>query len=160
MKNKYAETITDTFSDFFKSSNRKPNLLETADGMEDVNKIFNKFLNINNIERYSRYTDKGAVFAERFNRTKRNLLKKPVFGKRNADWVSELLSALKKYNNSYHNTKKMTPSEASKKSKEKEFYSNLQDRRVRQQPKYNLRQLVRTADIKKAFSEGHITNWS
>ena len=40
----------------------------------------------------------------------------------------------------------MTPIQAFKKSNEKEVYSNLQDRRVRQQPKYNLGQLVPTAD--------------
>ena len=54
----------------------------------------------------------------------------------------------------------MTPIQASKKSNEKEIYSNLQDRRVRQQPKYKLGQLVRTADIEKIFSKGDSTNYS
>ena len=39
LKNKYAQSITDTFSEFIKSSNREPNLLETDDGKEYVNKI-------------------------------------------------------------------------------------------------------------------------
>ena len=43
----------------------------------------------------------------------------------------------------------MTPVQASKKANEKEVYSNLQERRVGQQPNYKLGQLVRTADIKK-----------
>ena len=76
LKNKYSESITDAFSQIIKTSKRKPKLLETDDGKEYVNKIFNDFLNKNNIKRYSRYTDKGAVLAERFNRTIRNLLKK------------------------------------------------------------------------------------
>ena len=54
----------------------------------------------------------------------------------------------------------MTPNQASKKSNEKIVYSNLQDRRVRQQPKFKLGQLVRTADIKKVFSKGDSTNYS
>ena len=54
----------------------------------------------------------------------------------------------------------MTLVQASKKSNEKEVYSNLHDRRVKQQPKYKLQQLVRTADIKRVFSEGGSTNWS
>ena len=58
------------------------------------------------------------------------------------------------------NSKKMTPNQASKKSNEKLVYSNLQDRRVKQQPKINLGQLVRTADIKRAFSKGDSTNYS
>ena len=119
LKNKYAQSITDAFSEIIKSSNRKPNLLETDDGKEYVNKIFNDFLNNNNIKRYSRYTDKGAVFAERFNKTIRNLLKKPVFEKERADWRSELPSVIKKYIDTIHNSIKMTPVQASKKSNEK-----------------------------------------
>ena len=46
----------------------------------------------------------------------------------------------------------MTPNEASKKSKERKVYSNLQDRRVRQKQKFKLGQLDRTADIKGVFS--------
>ena len=76
LKNKYAQSITDAFLEIIKLSNRKPNLLERDDGQEYVKKIFNEFLNNKNIKRFSRYTDKGAVFAERFNRTIRNLLKK------------------------------------------------------------------------------------
>ena len=54
----------------------------------------------------------------------------------------------------------MTPIQAFKKSNEKEIFSNLQDRRVKQQPKYKLGQLVRSADVKQVFSKGASTNWS
>ena len=63
-KNKYALSITDAFSQIVKTSKRKPNFVETDDGMEYVNKIFNEFLNKNNCKRNSRYTNKGAVFAK------------------------------------------------------------------------------------------------
>ena len=128
--------------------------------MEYVNKYFNDFLNNNNIKRYSRYTDKGAVFAERFNRTIRNLLKKSVFLAGEASWINELPSIVKQYNNTIHSSTKMTPNQASKKPNEKEVYSNLQDKRRKLNPKYKLGQLVRTADIKKVFSKGDSTNYS
>ena len=54
----------------------------------------------------------------------------------------------------------MKPIDASKKSNETLVYSYLQDRRAKQQPKYKLGLLVRTADIKKVFSKGDSTNWS
>ena len=54
----------------------------------------------------------------------------------------------------------MTPNQASKKSNERKVYSKLQDRRVRQQPKYKLGQKVRTSDIRKVFSKGDSTNYS
>ena len=83
-----------------------------------------------------------------------------MFEKGNADWLSELPSVIKKYNNTIHHSTKMTPIKASKKSNEKEVYSNLRDDRVKQKPKFHLSQLVRTADIKRVFSKGDSTNYS
>ena len=160
LKNKYAQSITDAFSQIIKTSKRKPNLLETDDGKEYVNKMFNEVLDNHFIKRYSRSTALGAVFAERFNRTIRNFLKKPVFEKGKADWLSELPSLIKQYNNTVHHSTKLTPIKASKNANEKLVFSNLQDRRVKQQPKSKLGQLVRTADIKRVFSKGDSTNYS
>ena len=117
MKNKYAQSITGAFSQFNKTSTCKANLLETVDGKEFVNKIFYELLNNINIKRYSRYTDKKDVFAERFNRTVGNLLNKPVFEKGRADWLSELPSFVKQYNNTIHSSTKISPIQASKKNK-------------------------------------------
>ena len=113
-----------------------------------------------NIHHYSRFTDKGPSIAERVIGTLRNLLKKPVFEKGKADWLSELPSVIKKYNNTIHHSTKMTPTQASKILNEKEVFSNLRDDRVKRQPKFKLGQLVRTADIKRVFSKGDSTNWS
>ena len=158
LKNKYAQSITDAFSQVIKTSKRQPNLLKTDDEREYVNKIFKEFLNNRNIKRYSRNTALGALFAERFNRTIRNLLQKPVFLKGKADWLSEHSSVDKQYKNAIHSSTKMTPIQACKKVNEKEVYSNLQDRRVKQPPKNKLGDLVRTADIKRVFSKGESTN--
>ena len=163
LKNQNAQSIRDAFSQIIKTSRRKPNLLETDDDKEYVDKIFSEFLNSHNIKRYSRNKALGAVFAERFNRTVRNLLKKPIFLAGEASWISELLSFIKnikKYSNTIHHSIKMTPIQASKKSNEKEVYSNLQDKRRKLNPKYKLGQLVRTSDIQKVFSKGDSTNYS
>ena len=54
----------------------------------------------------------------------------------------------------------MTPLQASKKSNEKLVYSNHQNKRRKLNPKYNLGQLVRTADIKRVFRKGDSRNYS
>ena len=54
----------------------------------------------------------------------------------------------------------MTAIEASKNQTKKEVSSNLQERRVRQKPRYKLGELVQTADIKSVFSKRDSTNWS
>ena len=160
LKNKYSQTITNEFSNILTTSKRKPLKLESDRGSEFYNSIFQNFLKSKNIQHYSRYTDKGPSIAERVIRTVRYLLKKPVFEKGNADWLSELPSVVKKYYNTIHSSTKMSPIQASKKVNEKEVFSNLRDDRVKRQPKYKLGQLVRTADIKRVFSKGDSTNYS
>ena len=160
LKNKYSQTITNDISNILTTSKRKPIKIESDRGSEFYNSIFQKFLKSKNIHHYSRFTDKGPSIAERVIRTIRNFLKKPFFLARNADWSSELPSITKKYNNTIHTSTKMTPVQASKKSNEKLVYSNLQDRRVKQEPKLKLAKLVRTSDIKRVFSKGDSTNFS
>ena len=160
LKNKYSQTITNEFSNIITTSKRKPIKLESDRGSEFFNSIFQNFLKSKKIHHYSRYTDKGPSIAERVIRTIRNLLKKPVFEKGNANWISELPSVVKKYNNTIHHSTKMKPIDASKKSNEKLVYNNLRDDRVKQKPKFKLGQLVRTADIKRVFSKGDSTNYS
>ena len=81
LKNKNARTIKDSFENILISSESKPNLFESDRDREFCNNIFQDFLNKNNIKLYSRNSSYGAVFAERLNRTIRDLLKKPVFEK-------------------------------------------------------------------------------
>ena len=160
LKNKYSQTITNEFSNILTKSKRKPLKLESDRGTEFYNSIFQNLLKSKNIHHYSRYTDKGPSIAERVIRTVPNLLKKPVFEKGNADWLSELPSVIKQYNNTIHSSTKITPIQASKKSNQKSVYNNLRDNRKIQKPKFKLGQIVRTADIKRVFSKGDSTNWS
>ena len=81
LKNKNAQTIKNSFENILINSKRKPNLIETDRGKNFYNNIFQYFLNKNDIKLYSRNSSLGAVFADRFNRTIRDLLKKPVFEK-------------------------------------------------------------------------------
>ena len=81
LKNKNAQTIKDSFENILISSKRKPNLIETDRGKEFYNNIFQDFLKktISNSNLEIILISYGAVFAERFNRTIRDLLKKIVF---------------------------------------------------------------------------------
>ena len=160
LKNKYSQTITNEFSNILTTSKRKPIKLESDRGAEFYNYIFQNFLKSKNIQHYSRFADKGPSIAERVIRTVRNLLKKPVFERGKADWLSELPTVIKQSNNTTHHSIKMTPNQASKKLNEIKVFSNLKDKREIQKPKYKLGQLIRTADIKKVFSKGDSTNYS
>ena len=89
IKNKNSQTIKDTFEHILTTSKRKPKNLESDRGKEFYNSIFQSLLKINNINHYSRYTDKGPSIVERFNRTIRDMLKKPVFLNGDANWIND-----------------------------------------------------------------------
>ena len=160
LKNKNAQTIKDSFENILISSKRKPNFLEGDRDRSFYNNIFQDFLNKNNIKLYSRNSSYGAVFAERFNRTIRDLLKKIVFEQGDAKWIDILPTITKQYNNKVHSSTKLTPIQASLKKNEGYVYKNLLDKRKKVTPKFQVNDLVRTADIKKTFSKGDTTNWS
>ena len=129
LKNINARTITDSFEDILILSKRKPNLIEPVRGKEVYNKIFQIFLNINIIKHDSRNSPLGAVFAKRFNRTIRDLLRIPVFGKRDGNWIDVLSVITKQYNNRLHTSTKLTPIQASFKKNEGYVYQNILDKR-------------------------------
>ena len=97
----------------------------------------------------SRNTDLRAVFAERFNRTIRDLLKRPVFEKRANNWHDILPTITKQHINRVHSSTKLTPIQASLKKNEGYVYKNLLDKREKVKPKFQVNDLVRTADLKK-----------
>ena len=160
LKNKNAQTIKDSFENILTNSKRKPNLIETDRGKEFYNNIFQDFLNKNNIKLYSRNSSYGAVFAERFNRTIRDLLKKIVFENGDANWIDVLQTITNHYNNRIHSSTKLSPKDASLKKNEGFVYKNLLDKRKKVNPKFQINDLVRTADLKKTFSKRDTTNWS
>ena len=148
LKNKNAQTIKDSFENNLINSKRKPNLIETDRGKEFYNNIFQDFLNKNNIKLYSRNTSYGAVFAERFNRTIRDLLKRPVFERGDGNWIDVLQTITNQYNNKVHSSTKLTPIQASLKKNEGYVYKNLLDKRNKIKLKFQINDLVKTADLK------------
>ena len=160
LKNKNALTRKDSFENILISSKRKPNLIESDRGKEFYNNFFQDFLNINNIKIYSGNTPLGAVFAERFNLTIRNLLKKIVFEKGDAKWVDILSTITKQYNNRIHSSTELSPIQASSKKNEGYVYTNLLDKRKKINPKFQVNNLVRNADLRETFSKGDRTYWS
>ena len=140
LKNKNAQTIKDSFENILIGSKRSPSLVESDRGKEFYNNIFQDFLNKNNIKFYSRNSSFGAVFAERFNRTIKDLLKKPVFEKGDGNWIDILPTITKQYNNRIHSSTKLSPIQASLKKNEGYVYKNLLDKRKKSETKISNKQ--------------------
>ena len=70
-----------------------------------------------------------CCFAERFNKTIRDLLKRPVFENDDGNWIDVLPTITKQYYNRIHSSTKLTPIQASLKKNEGFAYENLLDKR-------------------------------
>ena len=128
LKKYCAQSITNEFYIIIHQSNLKPSVIETHGGNESPKSFFTDFVNINDIKRCSRCRNKRAVFAERFNRTIRDLLEEPVFEKI-SNWIELLAEVLKISNNNIHSSTKTSPIKARKKSNETEVFNNIRDKR-------------------------------
>ena len=142
------------------SSKTQPILLKVIVVKNFKKNIFQDFRNKNKIKIFSRNSYYHAVFAERFNRTFRDLLKKPVFEMGDDNWIDFLPTITKQSNNRIHSSTKLSPIQASVKKNEGYVYKNLWDKRKKMKRKYEIGDLVRTASIKKTFSKSDTTNWS
>ena len=135
------------------SSKRKSNLIESNRGKEFYDNIFQDFLNKNNIKLYSRISSYGAVFAEGFNRTIRDLLKRPVFEKGDGNWTDVSQTITKQKNNRIHSSTKLTLIQASLKKSEGFVYKSFLDKRKKITPKFQINDLVKTVDLEKNVLE-------
>ena len=65
----------------------------------------------------------------------------------------------KQYIYRVHTSTKITPIQTFWKKNEAYVHHNLLDKRKKRKPKFKIHDLVRTADLKRAFSNGDTTNW-
>ena len=124
LKNKNDQTLKDPFENILINSKRKPIFLEGDRDRGFYNNIFQGFNNDNNNKLFSRKSSFGAIFADRFNRIIRDLLKRPVFEKCESNWIDILPTKTKQYNNRVHTSTKLTPIQASLKKNEGFVYNN------------------------------------
>ena len=74
IKDKKGTSIVNAFQKII-SEGRKPNKIWVDQGGEFYNKLFKRFLKINNVEMHSRYNEGKSVVAERFKTLKNKIFK-------------------------------------------------------------------------------------
>ena len=85
--------------------------------------------------------------------TTRDFPKRPVFEKGDGNWIDVLPTITKQYNNRLHSSTMMMPIQASLKKNEGFVYKNFLSKPRKLKPKFQVNDLVRTADSKKTFSK-------
>ena len=113
LQNKKGETVAGAFENIFKSG-RKPQLLWTDKGTEFYNGNVKRMLSKENIKLYSTENAEKSSVVERWNRTMKEKMWKMFSANNNTVYFDKIGKLLEIYNNSYHNSVKIAPTEASK----------------------------------------------
>ena len=101
IKDKRRISIVNAFQKII-SKGRKPNKIWVDQGGEFYNKLFKRFLKINNTEMYSTYNEGKSVVADRFIRTLKNKILKHMTAVSKNIYVDVLDDIVNKYNNTVH----------------------------------------------------------
>ena len=110
LKTKQGHELVKAFQTIL-ASGRKPSKLQTDRGTEFLNRVFQKFLCENNIEIFTVKSGLKASVVERFNRTFKNKMYKYFTAKNTLTYIDVLPRLVKSYNNTYHRSIKMKPTQ-------------------------------------------------
>ena len=154
LKTKTGSELIEAFQKIMKI--RKPKKLWTDLGKEFVNKQFKSFLAENNIELYHTFNEGKAVVIERFNRTLKERMWKKFTELSTTKYIDILPELVNNYNNTYHSTIKMTPTEGSDAKNKINYNYDIHISK----PKFKIGDRVRIYKHKKQFEKGYETNWT
>lgn len=160
LKRKTSASVIAAFKRIFKITSRRPNHVRTDKGTEFTAKEFRKFMKDNEITfSTTQNPDIKCSIAERCIRTIKSKLFKYLTYKNTYRYIDVLDDAAHSYNNSYHKTIKMTPSEVNDKnilhvyrSIEESHKSSVKNKR----PKQKVGDHVRITKTKGIFQKGYL----
>uniref|UniRef100_A0A1I7WGL7 Integrase catalytic domain-containing protein n=1 Tax=Heterorhabditis bacteriophora TaxID=37862 RepID=A0A1I7WGL7_HETBA len=175
LKSKSGKETADALDSIFSKSKRKPKKMQTDNGKEYYNSNLKSLFKKLKINHFSTYSDKKASIVERFNRTLKEKMWKMFTHQGNHKWTDILDDLVQGYNNHYHTSIKMTPTQASKIENESIVYNNLfpkvdpEDLGIKDSvekiekeinTKFKVGDTVRITKYKAIFDKGYLPNWS
>ena len=141
LKSKKIQDIKPCFEKIFK--NNKPKYIWSDKEPAFLSKEMQQFFKDNNVKIYHTNSHLKAVVIERFNRSLRELMMKEFVKNNNTVWYNILPNLIKIYNNRYHSTIKMKPTEVNK-NNEKYIKENIYSyNKTSKIPKFKINDLVR-----------------
>jgi len=166
LKAKTYEEVHRAFEQVFhQAGNIRPKLLHTDKGGEFMGAKMQSFFKQNGIKQYvTQNEDIKAAVVERFNRTLKGLMYRWFTYKNTRRYVEVLPKLLKNYNNTWHSSIKMRPSDVTNEDKVVEVYENLYGPEAKDTPKApsNLKvgDFVRLLFKPDKFRRGYQPQWT
>ena len=110
MKTKTGKEVAHAFRNLFPSG--PPSRVWTDKGTEFYNQQLKAVLAANNMTLYSTENEEKSSIVERWKRTMKNIMWKYFTANSMQKYIDVLSSMVEKYNNTYHRSIKLTPSDA------------------------------------------------
>ena len=153
-KDKREISIVNAFQKII-SKGRKSNKIWIDQGGEFYNKLFKRFLKINNIEMCSTYNEGKSVVAEKFIRTLKNKIFKHMTAVSKNVYFDMLDDIINRYNKTVRRSIKMKPIDVTSDS-----YAECIKDSDKTKPKFKVADRVKISMYKNIFDKGYTQNWS
>lgn len=160
LKYKTAEETHSALEKWFLSLNHIPRFIYSDEGKEFTNKAVKQLFKSRGVSHYILKGEHKAAIVERFQRTIKTNLEMFLYKNKTKNWLSAIDQIVKNYNNRYHRSIKMAPSEVNYSNFEavyKELYPNINAKRL---CRLHVGDLVRVAIKKKTFSKSYHQTFS
>jgi hypothetical protein len=136
-------------------------LLQTDKGTEFLNASFQKLLTERNIRHYtSENDDIKASVVERFNRTLKGVMWRYLTHTSSGRYIDVLPQLVSSYNNTYHRSIKMTPSEVTNQNESEVRKRLYPPQNTTVKWRYKVGQSVRMKQSKRTFKKGYEPSWT
>lgn len=164
IKNKSAKTVVSGMKRMLSRHPRIPKTIRHDEGTEFVNSQFKTLMKQHNIRTYVAKGAPKANYAERFIRTLKNKLYRYMTYRQTNKYLEVLQAMVDSYNNSFHHSIKMKPTDVTEKNESMLWQQLYLDRQkpsnTRKKHKYKIGQHVRVAIRKGPLGKGYTHNWS
>lgn len=140
----------------------KPTKVRSDFGSEFINKHVKDFWAKLGVEFYYSRNEVKSALAERSIQTLKSKLVKYMHKNKTKKWVKALSSITKSYNDTYHRSLKMSPSEAMKKPNHELYFAQYftAEMKKNRKFKFNINDKVKISVLKKTFQRAYDEKWS
>lgn len=164
LKRKTTEAIIAAVKKIFARTERRPDRMQTDKGGEYDSRKFKKFMKDNGIIfNTTKNPDTKCSIGERVIRTLKTKIFKYLTYANTFNYMNVLDDVVKSYNNSYHRTIKMAPSEVNDKNILQVYRNITESQKVpvkSKRPKIKVGDYVRISKYKNVFAKGYAENWT
>ena len=158
LKNKSAASLVAAFTQLL--SNGAPNTLQTDKGTEFLNRSLQKLLKEHGLHHFATHNEETkASIVERFNRTLKTRMWRYFTKTQSVRYVDVLQAFMRSYNDTYHRSIGMAPSEVTSTNQET-VWQRLYGHESVGTPKFRVDDRVRISKAKRHFEKGYMANWT